>query len=432
MSRLLQTSLIAGGKPAPRVTGGEGARIHLEDGRWMLDGSNTGGPLGHRHPKMIEALRHAAELPVINEGWPWIEREQAGDELFETCFQGEDWAGAVRFCLSASEANDMALSFAQAFTGRQAIGTRERAYHGFAGLSRSVTVQPQWHGGLAVLDQPSKPAPEPFPVRQLPAPLGAKFGDPGTNQTAAERLAGAADLLSDVAATVIDYTQGGYYHDPEYQDIAARAIRQAGSLWIADETVTGAGRFGQMFTFQAGSERPDIVVMGKGLAGGGSPVGAVIFSQKLVDGLKGMSWRNYSTFRGHPVTMACVRAYLKALKEEDLLAHVRAMEKVVKARMADIFARHPSVLRIDGNGLHWTVELHGPDWRTFYANTSDVPLATKVVARAAEQGVMLATSGEETQIFMAPPLIVTEAEIHQILDALEAGLEVADALYEAA
>lgn len=432
MSRLLKTSLIAGDTPAPHVVGGEGCRIKLEDGRWMLDGSNTGGPLGHRHPKMIEALHHAAELPVINEGWPWIEREQAGEELFDTAFKGEDWAGAVRFCLSASEANDMALSFAQAFTGRSAIGTRERAYHGFAGLSRSVTVQPQWHGGLAILDQPSKPAPTPFPVRELPAPLGAKFGDKLTNQTAAERLSGAAELLSDVSGTVIDYTQGGYYHDPDYQDIAARACREAGSLWIADETVTGAGRFGQMFTFQAGSERPDMVVMGKGLAGGGSPVGAVIFSQDLVDRLKGMSWRNYSTFRGHPVTMACVRAYLQVLATEDLLGHVRKMEKVVEERMAKIYEKHPSVLRIDGNGLHWTVELHGPDWRDFYANTREVPLATKVAARAAEMGVMVATSGEEAQVFIAPPLIVSEEEIHEILDGLEAGLEIADDLHQAA
>lgn len=212
---------------------------------------------------------------------------------------------------------------------------------------------------------------------------------------------------------------------------AARPDR-SGSLWIADETVTGAGRFGQMFSFQAGTERPDIAVIGKGLAGGGSPVGAVIFSQKLVDGLKGMSWRNYSTFRGHPVTMACIRAFVKVLAEEDLLAHVREMEKVVETRMGGILARHSSIARIDGTGLHWTVEMHGPDWRTFWANTSDVPLATKVVARAAEKGVMLATSGEETQVFFAPRLIVTEAEIHENLDGLEAGLEIADALHAAA
>src|SRR4029450_11129445 len=150
MSKLLRTGLNAGDSAPLTVVGGEGVYFHLEDGRRLIDGSNTGGGLGDRHPGMVEAIRRAADTPVVNEGWTWIGREQAADDLIRTAFEGEeDWVGAVRFCISGSEANDMALSLCQALTQRSALATRERAYHGITGLSRSMTVQPQGAGGRA-------------------------------------------------------------------------------------------------------------------------------------------------------------------------------------------------------------------------------------------------------------------------------------------
>jgi 4-aminobutyrate aminotransferase-like enzyme len=169
MSRLLQTGLNAGSK-APQVVDGQGVFFQLADGRRVLDGSNTGGPLGHKHPAMVEAIRKAAETPVVNEGWSWIGRERAAEDLMRMAFgEEQDWVGAVRFCTSGSEANDMALSLAQALTGRAPLATRERAYHGLVGLSRSMTTQPHWHGGLATQgDRSRMPAPL-APVRILPA-----------------------------------------------------------------------------------------------------------------------------------------------------------------------------------------------------------------------------------------------------------------------
>ncbi len=432
MSKLIYTGLNAGKGPVTKVVDASGVYFHLEDGRRVVDASNTGGPLGHRHPKMQEAMLEAIQRPVINEGWFWAEREKAAEELIEFGFAGEsDWVGGVRFFISGSEANDAALSYAQAHTGRSALATRERAFHGMTGLARHMTVQPQWHGGLAVNGGKSRPVPHACPVRELPMPIGARFGG-HTAAPLSERLAGAEELLSDVASTIIDYTQGGVYYDSEYQDRVANAARNAGSLWIADEVVTGLGRYGVPFAFQGGETRPDIVTMGKGMAGGAQPVGIVVMSKDLVESMEDKSWQTYSTFRGHPVTVAAVRAYLKIMQEENLLERVQKLEKVIEGGMREIYERHPSVSRIDGRGLHWTVELHGPDWRTWEANTLEAPLASLVSARALEAGVMIGTSGEQTSLFLAPALISTEAEIQAILNALDHGLEVADMAHAAA
>lgn len=305
MSKILHTGLNTGKGPVVKVVGGSGVYYHLEDGRKVLDASNTGGPLGHCHPKMIEAVTIAAsKSPVINEGWFWAEREYAAEDLINIAFNGEDsWVGGVRFCLSGSEANDLALSFSQAYTGRTALATRERAFHGMAGLALNMTVQPQWHGGIAVQGGKSRPVPSPAPVKILPAPIGARYG--GINAAPlSERLIGAEAMLSDVAATIIDYTQGGTYYDPEYQNLIAAAAKKAGSLWIADEVVTGLGRSGRWFAFQGADSRPDIVTLGKPLAGGASPAGAVVLSKDIIDYMDDKSWQTYSTFRGHPIAIA--------------------------------------------------------------------------------------------------------------------------------
>jgi 4-aminobutyrate aminotransferase-like enzyme len=428
MSRLLRTGLNAGDSAPMAVVGGEGVYFHLSDGRKLIDGSNTGGGLGHRHPAMVEAIRKAADTPVVNEGWTWVGREQAADDLMATAFAGEEeWVGAVRFCISGSEANDMALSLCQALTQRSALATRERAYHGITGLSRSMTVQPQWHGGLAVHAGGSQlPAPV-APVRVLPAPDGAIYGAPLHTTPPGQYLADAPRLLSDTAATIIDYTQGGFYYDGAYQDEVARCARQAGSYWIADEVVTGAGRAGRWFAFQGAASRPDIVTLGKSLGGGAAAVAAVVVSKEVVERLKGSSWQNYGTLRGHPISMAAVSAYLKVVREDKILEHVKTLEQFFIRRLLAMAQKHPSVCRIAGQGLHWTVELHGPDWRNWRADTTEVPIASRVAARALEAGAVIGTSGEQVSLFLAPPLVISEQEAGLLLDALDHGLDLADA-----
>lgn len=427
MSKLIYTGLNAGKGTSFKVVGGKGVYFHLEDGRKVLDGSNTGGPLGHQHPDMMEAVAKAAENPVINEGWFWKEREQAAEDVIDIAFAEEkEWIGGVRFFLSGGEANDLALSLAQSLTGRTALATRVRAFHGMAGVSQHLTVQPQWHGGLAVQNGESRPVPCTIPIRQIPEPIGAKYGVVGSNLPLEERLEEVEETLSDAAAVILDYTQGGIYYDADYQDYVANAARKAGALWIADEVVTGTGRVGRMFAFQGGETRPDMVTLGKGLAGGSSPVGAVALSRDIVDEMKDKSWQTYSTFRGHSLTVACIRAYLRVLKRDNLIARVQHLEKLMERRLIEIARKHPSVARVDGNGLHWTVELHGPDWRTWENNTGEVPIASRVSARALEAGALIGTSGEQTSLFLAPSFIISEEELEGILAALDHGLEIAD------
>lgn len=421
---LLSTSLTTGDSANPRIVGGHGAWFQLSDGREVIDASNTAAPLGHCHPEIIQAVRRAADAPVINEGWQWAEREQAAEDLLRIAFAGEDWAGAVRFFISASEANDAALSLCQALTGRKELATRERAYHGGAGLARELTVQPQWHGGLAGARSSAAP-PRLATVHELPAPAGARVTGQPDPTAGTDWLPSARTQLASSAAVLLDYSQGGIYHSPDYQDRVARLAAEEGTYWIADETVTGFGRVGGWFQFQHGQARPDLVTMGKCLSAGGAAAGAVVLSRRMLDRLAGTSWQSYSTYRSHPVAMAAIRAHLQVSSREGLYKRAADLDAVMYGRLAEVAAQHPSVARIDGRGLHWTIELHGGDWRSWRGEEAN-PLASRVVARALAAGALIATSGEQTSLFLAPPLVISDAELSLVFDALHHGLELAD------
>ena len=431
MSRLLSTSLTAGSAAVPEVIGGQGIYFDLADGRRVIDASNTAAPLGHRHPEMIEAVRKAADAPAINEGWSWADRQAAADELVQTSLLDADWVGGVRFFLSASEANDALLALAQAITGRSDLATRERAYHGGSGLARDMTVQPHWHGGLSSQSEPIRPVPRSVTVHELPAPTSARVtgqADPTAND---DWQPTALRALRQSAAVILDYSQGGVYHTAAYQDQVAALARESGALWIADETVTGFGRVGGWMQFHHGSATPDAVTMGKCLAAGSSPAGAVVLSKELLARLDDSSWQTYSTFRGHPVEVAAIAAHIRISHRDGIFERATEFDSVMFKALSEIAARHPSVRRIDGRGLHWTVELHGPSWQGWLGQESE-PLASRVAARALQSGVLLATSGEQTSFFIAPPLVVEREELDVILAAVDEGLEVADRAMELA
>lgn len=410
--------------------GGEGVWLHRSDGARILDASNTGGPLGHAHPAMVAAVREAAGFPVANESRSWAERQDVADQLLELVGQGEDWVGGVRFGLSGSEVNDIALSLAQSATGRSPLVARERAYHGLVGLSRDVTVQPQWHGGLSEVSGQVRAPQASAEVRVVAGPDGAVWRRSGADRPRVMQPGELDTALGGAAAVIVDYTQGGRYYDPDYQEQVAAAARSAGAWWIADEVVTGLGRCGRQMAFHGAPSRPDVVTLGKPLAGGASAAGAVILSAEVMEVLAESKWQNYSTFRAHPLTVHAIGAHLAAVHRENLVDRVAELGPRFGKRLAQLAEAHPSVVRVAGEGLHWTVELDGPDWSTWDSTSPAAQLSDLVVKGALERGVALSTSDEPSSLFIAPALIIDEGELDMIVDALDAGLRLADEMVQ--
>ena len=118
--------------------------------------------------------------------------------------------------------------------------------------------------------------------------------------------------------------------------------------------------------------------------------------------------------------MAAIRAHLRVSARDRIFERALGLDESMLVRMREVAAAHPSVSRIDGRGLHWTIELHGPDWRTWRGEEAE-PLASRVAARALDADALIATSGEQTSLFIAPPLIVTEEELNTIFEPFKRG-----------
>jgi 4-aminobutyrate aminotransferase-like enzyme len=417
------------GQEGPRVAGGEGTRFVLGDGRRVIDAMSTPAPLGHRHPRVVEAVSRALHRsPTLDEGWSTPEREAAAEALLGTALAGEDWVGAVRFGLTGSEVNDLALSLCQCVTGRRPLVTRERAYHGMVGLAREMTVQPQWHGGLSSRSGNGvRPVPPAAEVRTLPFPR-SDFGQGVrmSREEARRALAGSEPRLQGAAAVIVDYTQGGCYATPAYQDELALLAAEAEVLWIADEVITGLGKGGRWFGFQRGESRPDLITLGKPMGGGAVPAAAVVVSKRVLEMIGDSSWQNYSALRSTDMGAAATRAVIEVIDEEGLVERSDRLHDVIEAAMRSLAAAHPSVERIDGRGLHWWIELHGGDWRTWQGDSAEKPIASVVAERALEAGVMIATSGERTAVLFTLAMVISDEDLERVFQALDHGLQAAD------
>jgi acetylornithine/N-succinyldiaminopimelate aminotransferase len=375
------------GTPPVALASGDGAVLTDVDGKTYLDllGGIAVNVLGHRHPAVIEAvahqmgtLGHTSNLYATEPGIALAEELVA--------LLAADAPARVFFCNSGTEANELAFKLSR-LTGRTKLVAAQEAFHG-----RTM-------GSLALTGQPTKQAPfEPLPGEVTHVP----YGD-------TDALAAAVD--DDTAAVFLEPIMGesGVVVPPEGYLAAAREITaRHGALLVLDEVQTGMGRTGAFFAHQHNGIIPDVVTMAKGL-GGGLPIGACLAvgpaAELLTPGLHG------STFGGNPICTAAALAVLRVIAAEDLVRHAEVLGKSVRHGIETL--GHPLIDHVRGRGLLWGIVLSAPRAKDAEAAARDAGFLVNAVA--------------PDVIRLAPPLIITEAQIDGFIAALPGILETAGA-----
>jgi acetylornithine aminotransferase len=375
------------GTPPVALASGDGAVVTDVDGKTYLDllGGIAVNVLGHRHPAIIEAVTH--QIATLGHTSNLYATEPAialAEELVGLL--GADAQTRVFFCNSGTEANEMAFKLSR-LTGRTKLVAAQEAFHG-----RTM-------GSLALTGQPSKQAPfAPLPGEVTHVP----YGDTGA-------LAAAVD--DDTAAVFLEPIMGesGVVVPPEGYLAAAREITaQHGALLVLDEVQTGMGRTGAFFAHQHDGITPDVVTLAKGL-GGGLPIGACLavgpVAGLLTPGLHG------STFGGNPICTAAALAVLRVLAADDLVRRAEVLGKSVRHGIERL--GHPLVDHVRGRGLLWGVVLTAP--------------RAKDAEAAARNAGFLVNAAAPDVIRLAPPLIITEAQLDSFIAALPGILDTAGA-----
>ncbi|GAB2910225.1 4-aminobutyrate--2-oxoglutarate transaminase [Streptomyces mayteni] len=318
---------------------------------------------------------------------------------------------------SGAEAVENAVKIARYHTGRQAVVVFDHGYHGRTNLTMALTAK----------NMPYKHRFGPFAPEIYRMPMAYPYRWPtGPENCAEEAAAQVIDQISkqigaeNTAAIVVEPVlgEGGFIVPARgFLPRIAEFAREHGIVFVADEIQSGFCRTGQWFACEDEGLVPDLITTAKGIAGG-LPLAAVTGRAEIMDaahvgGLGG-------TYGGNPVACAAALGAIETMRELDLPARARRIEEIMKPRLLDLAAKHPSIGEVRGRGAMLALELVRP------GTTEPDPAATAALAKACHsEGLLVLTTGTYGNVLrFLPPLVIGEELLLEGLDVLAGAFDV--------
>ena len=385
-----------------------------ETGKRYLDG--LGGivtiSVGHCHPDVVEAARRQNETlqhsttiylhPNIAEYAQKLASKMPGE--LKVCY----------FVNSGSEANDLALLMARAYTGNYDFIALRNSYHGGNAATMGLTAHSTWKFNVPH-SFGAHHAAVPDPYR---GPFGRDDREAGRKYAADVKELIAFATPGVVAGFIAESIQGvgGAVVFPDgYLKHAYEHVRAAGGLCIADEVQTGFGRTGTHFWgFETQGVIPDIVTMAKGI-GNGCPLAAVVTTPKIASVLSKRT--HFNTFGGNPVVCAMGKAVLEVIEREKLQRNALELGNHIFTGLEKLKVKHSIIGDVRGKGLMLALEL-------VKDRTTKEPAkaeCAQVMERAREMGLLIGKGGLHGSVIrFAPPMCITRADADFMLAVFEA------------
>jgi 4-aminobutyrate aminotransferase len=382
-----------------------GATLVDIEGRHFLDfHGNSVHQVGYGHPRVIAAVKAALDR------LPFSPRRYTNELAIELARRLAEIApgdlGKVLFAPSGAAAVGMALKLARYATGRHKTISMWDAFHG-ANLD-AISV-----GGEALFRRDVGPL---LPGTEHAPPLHLAHRFFGEGDQAFERLADYIDYMlevqGDVACLIAEPMRWTTVQVPPaafWPRVRASCDRHA-ALLIFDEIPSGLGRSGTMFVCEQLGACPDILVIGKGLGGGVFPMAAMIARRDL-DVVPEAALGHY-THEKSPVGAAAALATLDVLAEEKLIDRAEDLGREGLQRLSDMVGRHAVLSEARGLGLYWGLEIGGPDREH---------TAERILYASLERGLSFKLGGGHV-VTLCPPLTITQGELDQAFDILEAAV----------
>jgi adenosylmethionine-8-amino-7-oxononanoate aminotransferase len=422
----------------PVAVKGDGPYLIDSQGRRYLDacGGAAVSCLGHSDTQVIEAIRQqVGKLAYAHTSFFTTEpMEELADFLIARAPQG---LKSVYFVSGGSEAIEAALKLARQYfieTGqpqRRHLIARRQSYHGNT-LGALAT------GGNAWRRQQFEPLLiDVSHVSPCYAYREQKDGESAEGlaiRLAAELEAqilqlGAENVMAFVAEPVVGATLGAVPAVPGYFRRIREVCDRYGVLLILDEVMCGMGRTGTLFAAEQEGVTADLITVAKGLGAGYQPIGATLVSARIHDAIASGSgfFQHGHTYIGHATACAAALAVQKVIEERDLLPRVRSLGDGLRKRLVERFGSHAHIGDIRGRGLFMGLELVA-DRDSKLPFDPALKLHARIKKAAMEQGLMCYPMGGTVDgrtgdhILLAPPFILEDAHLDEIVDKLESAV----------
>jgi 4-aminobutyrate aminotransferase-like enzyme/Ser/Thr protein kinase RdoA (MazF antagonist) len=391
--------------------------LYDDTGHAFLDVYNNVPLVGHSHPRVVRAVQE--QIALLNTNTRYLhdnvnryaeQLTRRMPELLRVCY----------FLNSGSEANELALRLARAYTSREDVVVLEHAYHGHT--TTLIDISPYKFDGPGGRGRKPwvhvAPMPDDYrgPYRREDPAAGSKYA-----KLVAEILRNAHAQGRSVAAYIAETlpsVAGQIVFPPGYLAETYNYVRVAGGVCIADEVQVGFGRLGTHFWgFETQGVVPDIVVLGKPI-GNAFPLAAVVTTREIAASFNnGMEF--FSTFGGNPVACAAGLAVLDVLEEEHLQQNALSVGSYLIARLKSLQEKHALIGDVRGSGLFLGVDLI----RDRETREPAPKQASYLVKRLRERGILAGTDGPHHNVIkLRPPLIFSPADADLFVTTLDAVL----------
>jgi taurine--2-oxoglutarate transaminase len=399
----------------------EGVYLYTPEGDRILDFNSQlmSVNIGHGDRRVIDAIAsQAAQLQYVQPAFATEIRGRLGAKLAEILPGDMD---KVFFTLGGAEAIENAIKIARHVTGRYKVLARYRAYHG-------ATM-----GAMTLTGDPRRWANEPGLVGVVRYPDTHRWGEKEPRPVE-ESLQGLEDVIryegpQTIAAVFLETIVGtnGILIPPDGYIAGVREIcDRHGILMVADEVMAGFGRTGRWFAIDHWDTVPDLMTMAKGLTSSYLPLGAVAMRHGIAEVFETKMFFGGLTYSSHPVSLAAALATIGVYEEDGLIQHAARLDPVLRAHHERLAARHPSVGATRSLGLFGAIDVvrsrepYTP--MTVFNGTSDEMKAIGGHLRKNGVYTMIANNTIHTN----PPLCITEDQLAEGFDVLDAALDIAD------
>ncbi|MCP9768576.1 aminotransferase class III-fold pyridoxal phosphate-dependent enzyme [Lacihabitans sp. LS3-19] len=391
------------------IVRGQGQFLIDDAGQKYLDTVNNVAHVGHEHPKVVEA--GASQMALLNTNTRYLNDEILvfAEELLQT-FPPE--LSVLHFVNSGSEANELAMRMAKAFSGQKDMLALEVGYHGNTQACIDVSSYKfNGKGGAG--------CPEHTHIVPLPDAFRGIYRGKGAGSKYAKHVKDAIENIQSNGRNVAGFIAesivscGGQIDLPDgFLKEAYGYIRAAGGVCIADEVQVGFGRVGKAFWgFQLHGVMPDIVTMGKPI-GNGHPLAAVVCTREVAEAFaNGMEY--FNTFGGNPVSCAIGRQVLATIKEEKMQENALEVGEYLKNSLNELQKEFPIFADIRGEGLFLGIELCDE-------NLQPLPDQTNYLAnRMKDFKILMSVDGPDHNVLkIKPPMCFSIADADYLLDCL--------------
>jgi len=385
--------------------------------------------IGHGDERVIQAIiDQAKELPFAGPGMATKPRAILGRELAKIVPKG---ITKFLYTLGGADANENAIKFARAYTGKPKILTRYRSYHGATYGAMALTGDPRRHMWEPSLMPGVVHFLDPYRYRSTfhrtnPNISEEEFSKDYLNHLEEIILYEGPSTIAGILIEPVTGTNGIIIPPKGYLQGVRALCDRYHILLICDEVMSGFGRTGKWFAVDHWDVVPDIITMAKGLTSGYAPLGAVGMKPEIAATFDNKVFEGGLTWNGHPLSLAAACAVIKVMQDDHLVKKAEQTGKVMNEMMAELADRHPSLGEYRSIGLFGVLELV----RDRKTKEPMAPFAGASPEMASfrnyllEKGVFLYTHWHT--VLLIPPLIITPDQLREGFSVIDQALEITD------